>query len=92
MTVALILAAKGHDVTTIQPHRTLQEAAALLAEKGIGSAIVTDGAGEVLGIVSERDIVRAVGRHGDAVLTDSVSKHMTCKVIRARFSSRHEES
>jgi CBS domain-containing protein len=80
MTVALILATKGHDVTTIQPHRTLQEVAALLADKGIGAAIVSDGSGEVLGIVSERDIVRAIGRHGDAVLNDAVSRHMTTKV------------
>ena len=81
MTVALILALKGHDVTTIQPHRTLQEVTALLADKGIGAAIVVDGAGQVLGILSERDVVRAIGRHGDKVLNDAVSKHMTSKVI-----------
>ena len=37
MSVAFILATKGHDVTTTQPHRTMQEAAALLADKGIGA-------------------------------------------------------
>lgn len=81
MSVALILAAKGHDVTTTQPHRTMQEAAAVLAEKGIGAVIVTGGNGEVLGILSERDIVRAIGRHGVGVLQESVSKHMTSKVV-----------
>ncbi|WP_374547745.1 CBS domain-containing protein [Rhodoblastus sp.] len=81
MSVALILAAKGHDVTTTQPHRTLQEATALLAEKGIGAVIVTGGNGEVLGILSERDIVRAVGRHGVGALQESVSKYMTSKVV-----------
>lgn len=81
MTVALILAAKGRDVATTQPHRTLQEIATLLAEKGIGAVIVTGGDGEVLGILSERDIVRAIGRHGVEVLQDSVSKHMTSKVV-----------
>jgi CBS domain-containing protein len=80
MTVALILASKGHDVVMIQPHRTLREAAALLADKGIGAAIVSGGDGEVLGIISERDIVHAIGRHGDSVLNDAVSKHMTSKV------------
>jgi CBS domain-containing protein len=85
MSVAIILASKGHDVTTIQPHRTMQEAAAILAEKGIGAVIVTGGDGEVLGILSERDIVRAVGRHGVAVLQDSVSKFMTSKVVTARM-------
>ena len=81
MTVALILAGKGRDVSTTQPHRTLQEIATLLAEKGIGAVIVTGGDGEVLGVLSERDIVRAIGRHGVEVLQDSVSKHMTSKVV-----------
>jgi CBS domain-containing protein len=85
MSVALILAAKGNDVTTTQPHRTLQEAAALLAEKGIGAVIVVGGDGEVLGILSERDIVRAVGRHGVGVLSEAISKFMTSKVITARM-------
>ena len=81
MTVARIIAVKGHDVTTTQPHRTLQEIAGVLAEKGIGAVIVTGNDGEVLGIVSERDIVRAVGRHGVGVLQEAVSKHMTSKVV-----------
>jgi CBS domain-containing protein len=85
MTVALILAHKGHDVTSTQPHRTLQEVATMLAEKGIGAIIVTGGDGEVLGILSERDIVRAVGRNGADVLKESVSKHMTSKVISTRM-------
>jgi CBS domain-containing protein len=85
MTVALILAAKGNDVTTTQPHRTLQEVAAILAERGIGAVIIAGGDGEVLGILSERDIVRAVGRHGVDVLQDPVSKHMTSKVVTARM-------
>jgi CBS domain-containing protein len=85
MTVALIIAAKGNDVTTTQPHRTLQEIATLLAEKGIGAVIVTSGDGDVLGILSERDIVRAVGRHGAGALQDAVSKYMTAKVVTARM-------
>ena len=43
--------------------------------------IVTGGGGgDVLGVLSERDIVRAVGRHGAGALQDPVSKHMTAKV------------
>jgi CBS domain-containing protein len=76
----MILAAKGREVATTQPHRTLQEVAALLAEKHIGAIIVTGEGGQVLGILSERDIVRAVGTNGAAALSDSVSKHMTSKV------------
>ncbi|HUO54965.1 MAG TPA: CBS domain-containing protein [Rhodoblastus sp.] len=81
MSVALILAAKGRDVTITQPHRTMIEASSLLAEKGIGAVIVTGDDGQVLGILSERDIVRAVGRHGASVLQEPVSKYMTSKVV-----------
>ncbi|MCI4679992.1 CBS domain-containing protein [Rhodoblastus acidophilus] len=81
MSVALIIAAKGNDVTTTQPHRTMQEATALLAEKKIGAVIVTGDDGGVLGILSERDIVRAVGLHGCGVLQDPVSKYMTGRVV-----------
>ena len=47
--------------------------------------IVTGGDGEVLGILSERDIVRAVGRYGPGALQEPVSKHMTSKVVTTRM-------
>jgi CBS domain-containing protein len=81
MSVAQILSGKGRDVVTTQPHRTLLEAAQLLAEKGIGAVVVADAGRQVLGILSERDIVKAVGREGVAALEQSVSKHMTAKVF-----------
>jgi CBS domain-containing protein len=79
--VARILAAKGSDVITTEPHRTLAEAAALLMARNIGAAVVTDAHGRVLGIISERDIVHAVGKGGAAVLEEAVSKHMTAPVV-----------
>jgi CBS domain-containing protein len=90
MSVAFILATKGHDVATTQPHRTMQEAAALLADKGIGALIITGGDGDVLGVLSERDIVRSVGRHGADALQDPVSKHMTSKVATASMAESME--
>ncbi len=90
MSVAFILATKGHDVATTQPHRTMQEAAALLADKGIGALIITGGDGDVLGVLSERDIVRSVGRHGADALQDPVSKHMTAKVATASMAESME--
>jgi CBS domain-containing protein len=81
MTVARILAAKGRDVFTTQPHRTLGEAAQVLSYKDIGALVVTDAQGTVLGILSERDVVRAVGRKGVEALNDAVSLHMTTKVV-----------
>ena len=60
MTVARILAVKGRVVTTVLPHRTVEETVAILAEKRIGAIVVTGSDGEVLGIISERDIVKAL--------------------------------
>ena len=81
MTVARILAVKGRDVFTTQPHRTLLETAQLLASKRIGALVVTGADGAVLGIISERDIVRALAEDGAAALDDAVSRHMTNDVF-----------
>ena len=80
MTVARILADKGRDVHTTQPHRTLKEVAAQLASWGVGAVVVSDAAHAVLGIVSERDVVRAIGNGSASVLEEPVSRHMTAKV------------
>lgn len=81
MTVARILASKGRDVATTQTDRTLAEVAAVLSQKKIGAVVVTDTNGSVLGILSERDIVRAVAKMGSTCLTDTVANHMTSKVV-----------
>jgi len=81
MTVATIIAGKGRDVFTAQPHRTLQEAARMLAEHKIGALIITGADGSLKGILSERDIVRAVAAGGAGALGESVAAHMTSEVI-----------
>ncbi len=83
MTVARILALKGADVVTAQPHLTLREAADVLCRHRIGAVVVADAARKVLGILSERDIVRAVSSGGGEALSDPVSRHMTSKVVTA---------
>jgi CBS domain-containing protein len=80
MTIARILAEKGREVFTTQPHRTLKEVVDLLAEKGVGAVVVADASMSVLGILSERDVVRVIAKHGAAALDDQVSRHMTPKV------------
>ena len=80
-TVARILDEKGRDVFTTQPHRTLKEVIELLAEKGVGAVVVSDASLSVLGILSERDVVRVIARHGASALDDPVSRYMTPKVI-----------
>lgn len=81
MSVASILAAKGREVHSIQPHRTLHEVSKVLAEKRIGAIVVTDASGRLLGILSERDIVRAIAQAGAEALNDAASRHMTQKVV-----------
>ncbi len=87
MNVGHILATKGRDVITIQPHRTLGEVAVILAEKGIGAIVVAGAHGEVLGILSERDIVKAIAREGGDALSHAVSRYMTQKVVTASLNS-----
>ncbi len=81
MTVARILADKGTDVVAIQPHRTIGEAVNMLANKRIGAVVVTGADGALLGILSERDIVRALARAGADALEQPVTRHMTAKVV-----------
>lgn len=81
MTVASILRSKGRDVLTVEPRHTLREVVATLAARGVGAVVVSNASREVLGIVSERDIVRALGREGVAVLDAPVTKYMTQKVF-----------
>lgn len=77
MTIARILTAKGREVVTAQPHRTLAEAADILVNRNIGAVVIADVEGQVLGILSERDIVRAIARNGAAALADAVTTHMS---------------
>lgn len=80
MTVSTILAAKGGDVVSVDPNATLTSAVALLAEKRIGAVVVLGVDRRIAGILSERDIVRALAENGAAALDESVSRFMTRKV------------
>jgi len=91
MTVSRILGEKGRDVLTTQPHRTLKEVAAMLGARGVGAAVVSDAAMSVLGIVSERDIVRAVGSVGASALEEPVSRYMTARVTTVNENASIDE-
>jgi CBS domain-containing protein len=80
MTVSIILAGKGREVVTIEPHATVAAAIDLLAEKRIGAVLVLGADRRIIGILSERDIVRVLGERGAAALGDPVSGAMTRKV------------
>jgi CBS domain-containing protein len=81
MTIARILAMKGREVVTAQPHRTLLEICEILAARRIGAVVIADAHGQLLGILSERDIVRAIGLGGASALDDPASSHMTTEVV-----------
>lgn len=81
MTVKAILSQKGYDVATIEPTATLSAAVKLLAERRIGALVVTGADRRMIGIVSERDIVRALAQSGAGVLGTPVSEVMTRKVV-----------
>jgi CBS domain-containing protein len=76
-TVAAILKHKGYQVTTISPTMTIDRVAGVLAEKRIGAALVIDSAGQLLGIVSERDIVRCLAANGARTLEMTAGQLMT---------------
>ena len=80
MNVRSILDAKGHSVQTIGPNETLAEAINRLTEHKIGALVVTNGDRKVVGILSERDIVRMVAKHGASALEQGVRQAMTAKV------------
>jgi CBS domain-containing protein len=79
--VRSILAQKGTDVATVGADHTLADAAAALRDRGVGALVVTSDGAHIAGIVSERDVVRAVAAHGASALGRSVGSVMTADVV-----------
>ena len=80
MTVARIINEKGRDVVTVTARTTLAEIATTLSEKRIGAVVVME-KDAINGIISERDIVRAVAKHGGDGLAMLAADWMTAKVV-----------
>jgi CBS domain-containing protein len=80
MTVANILNGKGHNVIAAKPDDDVASIVKTLADKRIGAVIVTKPDGSVAGIVSERDVIRALAKQGDKALHAKASEIMTSKV------------
>jgi CBS domain-containing protein len=91
MNVAAILKQKGRAVTTARPTMTLMEVANKLAAKRIGAIVIVGARGEVAGIISERDIIRALSAVGPDCLTQPISQSMTKKVVTCRETDTLEE-
>jgi len=82
MLVSQILKSKSDDgVVTVPPGTTVARAAEILSSRRIGSVIVSPDGKAVAGILSERDIVRELGRRGAACMADAVEAIMTARVV-----------
>jgi len=80
MTVAAMLKYKGPDIVSASPGDSIASAVALLAKMKIGAVVVCDSGGSLVGILSERDIVRGLGEHGTDVMGHNVESLMTANV------------
>ena len=90
-TVANILSQKGRRVITARAEQTLAEICDLLAANKIGAVVLTDSDMHIDGILSERDIVRAIAQEGPAVLAMPASGHMSRNVVTAREQDTIEQ-
>ena len=82
MLVQQILGSKaGGGVLSVKPTDSVSDAIKLLSEKRIGSVVVSANGESLDGILSERDVVRELGRRGAAVLAEPVSALMTAKIV-----------
>jgi CBS domain-containing protein len=84
MHVHHILSAKGTDVATIVPEASLADATASLRDHGVGALVVCGDDRRIAGIVSERDVVRALASHGSSTLGRDVASVMSRQVTTCR--------
>ena len=80
MRISDVLRGKGSNVVTVEPSIDVRTLLGVLAEHGIGAVVVSSDGRSIEGIVSERDIVRALAERGAAVLSEQVSEIMTGEV------------
>ncbi len=81
MYVETILRKKGRDVVSVKPDDTVGRVARVLNENNIGAALVRDTENKIIGIISERDIIRGMARHQPGVTQKLASELMTSPVI-----------
>ncbi len=83
MLIAQVIGDKGAIVHSLAASATLEDAARELNEKRVGALVVIDAEGAIIGVFSERDLVREVARRGAAALTGDVASAMSREVITA---------
>jgi CBS domain-containing protein len=87
MKVSQLLATKGDDVATISQERSVSDAVALLKERGIGALVVTGPTPPLVGMFSERDVVRAIATMGEKALEKKVVDLMTHDIVTCTTST-----
>jgi CBS domain-containing protein len=81
MSVEAILKTKGSNVFTVRPEHSVADVAALLTNKKVGVAVVCDAKGKLVGVLSERDIVKGLSQYGKAALEMPVRNIMSSPVV-----------
>ncbi len=81
MYVAQILKAKAEGIVSLAPQASVPEAAEALASRRIGSIVITDSDGALIGILSERDLARGIHGHGPELMHLTAADLMTREVI-----------
>lgn len=81
MQVSVLLQVKGSEVVTVAPERTVAEVLAVLADHRIGAVVVARDGDRIAGVLSERDIVRALAADGPAALDATADALMTADVV-----------
>lgn len=91
MRVSNLLITKGRDVASISQERTVTDALLVLKQRRIGALVVTGATPPLAGILSERDVVRALAEHGAAALQMNVAELMSKEVTTCKESTTVEE-
>ena len=90
MNAATILKSKGSGVVTSTSDKSLLDIASLLTQHGIGCIVIVGDDDKVAGIMSEHDLIRAIGQAGPKVLKEPVSEFMTTAVVTARKTDTYD--
>ncbi len=91
MQVSVLLLAKGSAVVTVGPDASTVDVVATLAHHRIGAVVVSADGRRIDGVLSERDVVRALAQHGAAALDEPVSRWMTSEVVTCQADTTVEE-
>ena len=91
MLVSEVLDMKGRRVVTIDPEASVRDAVGRLVQHNVGSLPVVDAEGRLIGVVSERDVIRLIHREGESAAERRISTVMTCNPVTCRTDDLVDE-